>query len=70
VQDYFWIKGHERKKFNLDAFESVPREHGQEAFYGRQNVCAPFFYEFVIFGPHGVRSTSRPICANGAYAKL
>lgn len=28
AQDYIWIKGHERKKFNLDAFEkyeTVPR---------------------------------------------
>lgn len=45
AQDYIWIKGHERNKFNLDAFEkyeTAPREHGREAFYGR-GKRAPFF---------------------------
>jgi len=41
VQDYFWIKGHERKKFNLDAFETVPRARpGGFLWPGK---CVPFF---------------------------
>jgi hypothetical protein len=60
AQDYIWIKGHGRKKFNLDAFEkyeTAPRARPGGFLWPAKR--APFFMNLLSLVLVGARSLNK-----------